>query len=216
MLAATAGQVQGGFVAYSNRTAFNAATSGGTLIDFESYAEPSNGVNYLGGSVTIGDVTFSQAGNRLFVLSPNVYSTNGSAYLNHNNDSAEDIQVSFANAVYSVGFDIGFVANWGSDATPGLFSLLLSNGDLVSGVRSPVHWYSSVHTGEQLSFIGFVSDTAISGFTIQDLTDGTVVDDFVFGSAAAVPEPASLAMWGLGAVGLMFASRKRRRMLMEV
>ncbi len=30
--------------------------------------------------------------------------------------------------------------------------------------------------------------------------------------SAAVPEPASIAMWGLGALGMIFAGRKRRRM----
>ncbi len=30
----------------------------------------------------------------------------------------------------------------------------------------------------------------------------------------AVPEPASIAMWGIGALGMMFAGRKRRQMMM--
>ncbi len=34
----------------------------------------------------------------------------------------------------------------------------------------------------------------------------------LFGDSAPVPEPASIAMWSLGALGLMFARRKRQRM----
>ncbi len=41
---------------------------------------------------------------------------------------------------------------------------------------------------------------------IDNITYGTVR------TASAVPEPASLAMWGLGAIGLVFARRKRQQM----
>ena len=60
-----------------------------------------------------------------------------------------------------------------------------------------------------LTFVGFTSDVPI--VNIRFAGDYTVVDNFRFGEAAAVPEPASLATAGAGVLmALGYAWRKRK------
>ncbi len=62
----------------------------------------------------------------------------------------------------------------------------------------------SLGTIDLLTFDGSSVTSGFGGFVIDNLT----LND---APAAPVPEPASLAMWGLGAIGLVFARRKRQQ-----
>ena len=64
-------------------------------------------------------------------------------------------------------------------------------------------------------FVYFNNGNDFGSLTTNDWDYNNGVHDAWFKasfSSAAVPEPASLAMWGLGAIGLMFARRKRQQM----
>lgn len=194
LLAATTG-THAAVITYADRASFDAAVPGTTLVDFETTSAS------LASSVTVGDVTFSQAGGRLYVFTPSAYSTNGSRYLNHNNNGSPDVVVTFATPVTAVGFDLGYLFNWGNSPEAGEFEIALSSGDVVSA--SAPEWYNSVVTGATLTFVGFVLDTPITSFVIGDPSDGTAIDNFAFAtSSVPVPEPSSLALLALGAVGL--------------
>lgn len=60
---------------------------------------------------------------------------------------------------------------------------------------------------------GTIGAPAITGVFLGSGYQTGTFDNFLLtdNTAAPVPEPASLAMWGLGAVGMMFARRKRQQ-----
>jgi hypothetical protein len=67
-------------------------------------------------------------------------------------------------------------------------------------------------TGED-RFVGVQDLGGIYAIRMSNTVGGTEVDHVQFGNAAtaAVPEPASLAIWGLGALGCAFAGYRWRR-----
>ena len=61
--------------------------------------------------------------------------------------------------------------------------------------------------------IGLATFSHDSGVSWNSPTNETLGAFRINGDqAATVPEPASIAMWGLGALGLVFARRKRQQM----
>jgi len=62
-------------------------------------------------------------------------------------------------------------------------------------------------------FLGLESNLEISYFTITEAGGGdgyiSLIDDIRFESIAAVPEPASLALLGIGLAGIGFSRKKK-------
>ena len=85
-------------------------------------------------------------------------------------------------------------------------TFLLSTGEsFVQPVVGPLN-----ASNPAMGFGGFYSDTAFTSLTILDSSDSVMIDNFAFGTAAAVPEPGTLALLGIGLLG-MGAARRRKK-----
>lgn len=93
----------------------------------------------------------------------------------------------------------------------GLFRAKLDNGDVVRSVFAPFPGVNS--RGEEITtgqYLSYVSDTAISSFTIFTRGSRTFnLDSLVYSRVAPIPVPASLPLLLAGTAAL-FVLRKRR------
>ena len=194
----TSTTIQATIVTYSDLSSFNTAVSSSTTIDFE--AQNTNGSHtYYANSLTVGDVTFTQPNNRLFVFNENFYPTHGltSNYLNQNCCAPGGITISFADPTFALGFDLGVQNNWSNSSNPNDFQLTLSTGDILN-TTAPL-LYNNNNT---LDFFGFTSTVAFTSLTILNPAEGISIDNLVYSSSPTnVPEPLSLALLLLGLSG---------------
>ena len=127
-----------------------------------------------------------------------------------------------ANTGVLTGIDTGLVNVYGNEIYK--WSLAFSPIALTGGttywlgVKSPEAnrlWIWSNATSDGSGDVVLRNTNSGSWFHSVGNPPGTDSQAFAFGgtSTAPVPEPASLAMWGLGALGMMFARRKRRQMM---
>ncbi len=190
---------------YTSKSAFQSATSGLTTVDFNGIAAPGSFVFFGTGPLNLSGVTFT-GNNQMFVIDPGYY---GSPYpdggfLNSDYSSTNTIVVSNLPAgTTAVGVDFGGLFTGGAT-----FSITLSTGETFVA-STP----GSIEDGF-LGFVGFTSSTPITSiqFDMPDAPGYNALDNFVFGSAqAAVPEPASLTLLGLGAFGLAGFTLRRRK-----
>ena len=203
MLAATAGHVQGGFVVSTNTGDFNL-----TSVGFDQV--PSSVTNDL--VSTDASVTLSIA--TVGVGDPTTtghYYTTWTEFLAGNEyalDGDENFDIIFdaPQSAFAMDYlDPGIVST---------FTLTFFNGATDLGSTS----FITDPSGDTVRFIGFISSSNFNKVTVRE-DDGNSNSDEFFQfykatSASAVPEPTSIAMWGLGALGLVLARRKRQQMTM--
>lgn len=195
---------QAAVTTYSSEAAFMAAIGPASTIDFEAQnPNGPSGYAYFN-SITIGDVTFSQAEGRLFDFGQSYYATYGltSSYLNQNCCAPSGIDVSFAHPIHAVGMNLGIQNTWNSSSLEVTFSL--SSGDVIT-TTAPLLY--GTHDG--MAYFGFTSTTAITSFKVNGPSEGVSIDNFTT-SVSAVPEPSNLAMLSLGLLGLGFVSRRKQ------
>jgi len=197
MLVATAGQVQAGIITYTDRTSFEANIAINQLIDFESLtgAQPD--------PLVIGDASFVPTGGG------GLWATTGydapTVYLAAQNDGA--IRIDIAPGTNAVGTDIGSLFG----PTAGfLYDLEDSSGTVASG--------SFTAADNNSTFLGWTSDMGdLLRLTISAPTNSfattsfEAIDNFTLGTANIVPEPSSLALFGIGACVTGVAAARRRR-----
>jgi hypothetical protein len=92
---------------YNDRSLFNLEVGSTTLIEFEAQqSDPS--FTYYGKNLTVGDVSFTSADDKLYVLSPKTLSTSGTSnYLTYL-FTTKPVVINFASNVSSVGMDLGW------------------------------------------------------------------------------------------------------------
>lgn len=117
---------------------------------------------------------------------------------------SQDISTS-GGAAYQIQFDFADF-NSGDDA----FRVTFDGQTVVNGVLSPGSGTFSTYVFSGIVATDSTSTLAFSGFDNPSFwyVDNVIVTQVTQG---AVPEPGSLALWGLGALGFAFAGYRRRK-----
>ncbi|GGD00263.1 PEP-CTERM sorting domain-containing protein [Undibacterium terreum] len=190
-----AAPIHASVVLYQDLSQFLAAAGPGTTETYEGYAPP-GGFAVLSDS-TVGSITYS---DNAYAVDPAFdgggYNWGTGAVLLLSNPAPFTPILTFA-PTKAFGALFGTVNDFQQDITVTIDgqSFLLSTGPFAN-------W----------TFYGFISDTPFSTFSISAANSALPILDNVFvGQASvAVPEPASLAMLGLGLLGIAIRRRQAR------
>ena len=205
-------------VTYASRAAFNTANPTATTEGFEGITTPtSNGIGNVSygttfsrGALTITDGGVS--GAALNVLD-NTYVNGGNQIRNRFGVAAGsvldaaygDITLTFGGGITAFGIDLATIARGFVGSSSATF------GFLVDGVSIGSYNYSG---SSGFGFFGFTDSVA---FTTLKITNTARVYDDVFDNvsfvaapaAVAVPEPDSIALFGLGVMAIAVARRRK-------
>ncbi len=211
MLVANAGQVQAGLMTSSG------ALSSPLLVDFSEF---SGAFNFTAGPVQIGnpigeDIVYSSSYSQSVIgdgnynlVSNGRWNAGRSGFVGINSPS-DTIRFDFNDGLVS---GVGGFVNYAPDyATPFTITALAADNSVLESyvieAEAPISTPGSTDEG---AFRGILRSTDdIAAFTI---TGGYgVLDNLTFGRSqvAAVPEPTSLAIFGIGALGLVFRRPRR-------
>lgn len=200
-----------GVMFYTDQTAFLAATSSTTLVDFEGIVGDTGSV--AGDPITLGDVSVSTTGTDIAILTGKDSGSGNpfdSALVASGNGTP--LQIDFADAFSNVwtaaGGDFGDSDSAGSTGVLRLFGL----GNTLLDTQNVT--VADMGAGIPRTFFGWTTDggDVIERIEFDMVGNFEVVDDIRFGSAAAVvavAEPGMLALFGLGLAGIGIARRKR-------
>ena len=197
---------RGDLILFDNRAAFDAATTGRSVIDFEGIA-PDEGFQFLPAppGITLSGVNFTidraTSNGNLFVIGDNFYYTTNSVLSSSESRLApisDNVLITLPGAFTAIAVDFGsFLAGRPVTFTP-------STGDAFT---------RTTPSFPNLAFVGVVSDAPITSLTISKPSVVGVdtvlnLDNFTFGQA--VSEPSTFALASVGVLtALGFWLRRR-------
>jgi PEP-CTERM motif len=195
MLGAT-GSTQANIITYTTPASYAAATTGNTTVNFSGIA-PAMGfvsVNVPPG-ITVGGINFTinqaTSNGSLFVVD-GAFSNNpwGVPLLDSqfSTQTDENILITLPHAVTAAAFDFGSLVS-----SPVTFTL--STGET----------FGATTAGKpNLQFLGVTSSVPFTSIEIsQPIGNAVVLEDVTIGTALAVPEPSTLALFAIGGLGLL-------------
>jgi hypothetical protein len=209
----TSSSVSAGIVSFADRDVFrtflasNASTLTTTVEGWDTYPA---GTIFPDGS-TVNGITYnvSSSGDALVVstgisLSPpnNLFMTNcPSAQACSFRPLVDTFTFGFPQPITA--FGITFSSTFAT--TPGAYLLTTNLGDVIPSSFDPV--FPGFGLGE---FAGFVSTTPFTSVTVSSTVNALYgMDDLIFARPAAVPEPATVALLGLGLAAIGVTRRRK-------
>ena len=204
-LAGVSGATAGTITTFSNLAAFNTAVGGGLVVeDFTTTSQiPIVGgvLNTSTNAAILPGVSYSTPVGTSFFFNIDTGGGYVGGFLDGLFNNA-NLTVTFDGNQSAFGFDMNRLAGTSFDIT-------------VNFVSGPAFFQNIAIPSTSLNFFGFQSNTTdIQSLVINGIGNATVdfaLDNFRYDSTAvaSVPEPATLAIFGIGLAGLGFMRRRR-------
>ncbi|MEQ9409463.1 MAG: PEP-CTERM sorting domain-containing protein [Fuerstiella sp.] len=197
--------VDAGFVTYSNRAAWESTVGNHSTEDFNSFTVDTP---FHTNAVDVGDFSLSMTGDpgtvRNKIDVPNLWDSS----FNIDGTNVASVFLKTGDSLFLI-FDAAIVS-FGAE-----FAALNDSVRRVDIVVAGEVFTPPVTAASQVRFFGFTSDVSFTSVELRGVgtfNDGFSLDNVSFSEQAPVPEPASLAMWGLGAIVLTGYSRRKRKL----